>query len=126
MTIRNIEHFTNALWDWSCLDGCFTGKMRPTDIDGLIERNGRFLLLEAKSSGATLGRGQQRTYDALLATGYFTVIVIWGHKQQPERIRVSTKHNGKVVSIEQAANLDVLREMVRRWFVFANGFQNQN
>lgn len=125
MTINNLERFTANLWDWAILDGCFTGKMRPTDIDGLIERNGKFLLLEAKSPGVAIGYGQQRTYDALLRNN-FTIIIIWGKPQQPERIRVSTMHNGKVVTHERAADADVLRDVVKRWFLFANGFHNQN
>src|SRR5690349_8230975 len=119
MTINNVDRFVANLWDWAILDDCFTGKIRPTDIDGLVERNGCFLLLEAKSPGVSIGTGQQRTFDALLSKG-FTIIIIWGKPQQPERIRVSTMHNGKVVTHEQPANADVLRAMVRRWFLFVD------
>lgn len=120
MTIRNKQNYLDSIWDWSILNGCFKGKIAPTDIDGLVERNGRFLLLETKSPGVPINTGQQRTHDALLATGVFTVMVIWGNAGQPEKLRVSIQHNGKVAVQEMEADTDVLRDVVRRWFLFAD------
>ncbi len=40
MTIRSKEVFLQGLWDWAVLDGCFGNtRIRPTDVDGLIERH---------------------------------------------------------------------------------------
>jgi hypothetical protein len=41
MTINKLDAYVAGLWDWVCLDGCFGDtKIRPTDIDGLVERRG--------------------------------------------------------------------------------------
>lgn len=49
MTIRDINHFINALWDWGFLDGCFgDSKSRVGDIDGIVGHCGEILLLEGK------------------------------------------------------------------------------
>jgi hypothetical protein len=89
MTIRNKDHFMESLWDWKCLEGCFGGtRISPTDIDGLVEVNGNFLLLEAKSANAEPHMGQRLTFNALVNTGLFTVLVIYGSPGMPERMQV--------------------------------------
>ena len=66
MTIKNLEAFVENLWDWGFLDECFPGtRIRVTDIDGLVERNGHFLLIEAKSPGKDIPTGQRILFDRL-------------------------------------------------------------
>lgn len=118
MTIRNLKSFTGGLWDWGILDGCFGNtKIAPTDLDGLVERNGRFLVLEAKGSGKAIGYGQQKTFDAMQKTGVFTVIVVWGKPNMPEKLKVFTS---KATLEYEPADLNKLRAVVRQWFAWAN------
>ena len=123
--IRNLEKYRENWWDWTPLNGCFSGKIRVTDVDGLVERHGRFLLLEGKrlKSGQQpppIPRGQQYTHDALCATGLFTVIVLWGVPPLGpiSFVRVQTKQEtGKPIS----ASMDSLVKLVKRWFAWADG-----
>ena len=50
MTINDPVKFCAGLWDWGILNGCFGDTLiKPTDIDGFVERNGKFLFFETKS-----------------------------------------------------------------------------
>jgi hypothetical protein len=69
--------YKETLPDWGVLDGCFPGRIAPTDIDGVVEVRGRVLVLEWKRPEGRLPQGQAILIDRLVAKG-FTVFVIWG------------------------------------------------
>ena len=75
MTIQSEERFMASLWDWGILKGCFgDSKIEPTDMDGLVERKGHFLVLEAKQPGVKIKQGQWWTFNALVNTGYLPLL----------------------------------------------------
>lgn len=128
MTIHNLAAFIDALWDWACLDGCFPRGIRPTDIDGLVEIKGRFLLIEAKGRGRVLPAGQgytlkrlsERMAVACPACGHsfsvaarWTVILVWGAPQIPEHIAIWP-------GLPQPATLPMLRDAVASWATWAD------
>lgn len=84
-TIYNPELFIKSLpaqydgfFDWSFLRGKFPRGIMPADVDGLIEYDGNFLIFETKARFAMIPDGQRFTQQALLKTGYFTIVNIWG------------------------------------------------
>lgn len=118
MSIRNMKHYTAALWDWGVFDGCFGGKIAISDIDGLVERRGQFLLLEAKSPGSRIPDGQRYLHEALYRRGDFSLLYIWGKPGQPEWIhfrlpRPFPEYRGPVT-------LDELRAIVKWWYQMAD------
>ena len=114
MTIQDRDKYRDAAWDWDILDGCFgKGKIRPSDIDGVVERNGHFLFLEAKPQGKELGTGQRILFERLAAKPDITVLVLWGEKEQPEEMWI-------VGFDKQPCTLEDVRHYCRRWFAFAN------
>lgn len=117
MTIQNTDRYLRNLWDWGCLDGCFgDSKVRPTDIDGFVERRGRFLVIETKEPTAKVSQGQEITFQALARTRLFTILIVWGHPGKPERIRFISARDERYY---ENANLDTLRRIVGRWYHFA-------
>ena len=118
MSIHNPEKFVSTLWDWKCLDGCFGNtRIRPTDVDGFVERNGHFLWIETKSAGVCIPVGQQRTFDALVKLSRFTVLIIWGEPQSPvELLLIRPKGH----SHYPGASITKLRHIVRFWFAYAD------
>lgn len=105
------------IWDWGILDGCFGDtKIKPTDLDGFIERKGKFLVIETKSPNVEVTKGQQITFDALINTGYFTVIVVWGEANKPEKIKLITSQAQK----EYPGSIAKFREIVSRWYAWAD------
>lgn len=120
MTINNPDLYMAGVWDWKILDGCFgKTKIRPTDIDGFIERNGRCLYLETKRPGTNIPFGQRLTYHAWVRKGD-SVIVIWGEKDNPQSLQLfSPRHPPPDGKEYKYADLDKLRELVRMWFDMA-------
>lgn len=118
MTINNPNEYLENIWDWAILNGCFgQTKIRPTDIDGFVERNGKFLVIEAKSPGVEVNTGQMITLKRLIDTGRFTVIIVWGKKDNPEQITLMTS---RITKMYENASLTIFRDIVSRWFEWAN------
>lgn len=123
MTINNPTKFLETIWDWGILDGCFgETRIRPTDVDGLVERNHHYLLLEAKSPGVEVSAGQMRTYENFVQDAPATVIIIWGETNRPERLRVFTKHINQEFN---PANLQKLRDIVTEWYRRVDGARQE-
>lgn len=125
MTINNPSAFMQGIWDWKILDGCFgETKIKPTDIDGLVERDGNLLILETKSPDVSLPTGQELTFKRMVKQGIDAnklnvVIVIWGENGAPQRLRVYSRiyPDGKDID----GDIDTLRRYVSKWFEKANG-----
>lgn len=118
MTINNPEAYCKGIWDWGILRGCFGAtRIEPTDIDGHVERNGLFLWLETKRSGASIPEGQLITFKKLADRGD-TIMIIWGDTNKPEELLIIYP-GGEQRRIH--ADIEVLRERVSAWFNWANG-----
>jgi hypothetical protein len=116
VTIRNLDNYVNALWDWGFLDSCFGNtRIRVTDADGLVERNCHFLLIEAKGCGVPIPRGQAIMFDNMkLAFGdRFHILVVWGYTNKPTECQLWGF--GKMEADES-----VIKDIVSRWFDYAS------
>lgn len=51
----------------------------PSNVDGIAERNGRFLMMEWKRPGEKISTGQKILLQSLSLTPRFTVIIINGN-----------------------------------------------
>ena len=114
MTIRNKDNYMACLWDWGFLDDCFGGtRIKITDVDGLVERRGNFLMIEAKSPGAPIPKGQAIMFDKLVKDPKWNVLVVWGKPNEPEEAVVwgNKKFN---------ADAEKIKDVVRRWYEMAN------
>jgi hypothetical protein len=120
MTIQNAKLYMEGIWDWDILKGCFGDtKIEPTDIDGFVERKGKFLVLETKKPGVKINQGQWFTFNALINTGVFTVVIIWGLQNMPEEIQVLYPLPKRPTE-KKKGNIDDLRNIVSWWFKYAN------
>jgi hypothetical protein len=95
---------------WNCeLDGCFNKKKRPkieifsdcfpgkiglTDVDGFVEMNGNFLLLEWKPAAIDLSTGQRLAYERLPSS--FAVILVAGDAETMTVSHMAWARNGRV------------------------------
>jgi hypothetical protein len=118
MTIKNIDYFISQIWDWGFLDKCF-GKTRikVTDIDGFVERNGNFLVIECKSHDAKIPTGQSIMFSEMVKTGLFVVLIVWGEVNKPER--ALAMWNDKRKEYEPFTQSRFI-EFVENWFIYAN------
>lgn len=117
MTIKNMDLYVGGVWDWGMFDDIFPGKMRMGDVDGIIERNGRALMMEAKRPGVSVPKGQSIMFTNLAKSGYISTIVVWGDANQPEAMQVYAA--GKAHPKRPATTADV-RQAVAQWFAWAS------
>ena len=114
MTIRNLGNYLSQQWDWACLKGCFGNtKIEPTDIDGIVERFGHFLLLETKGVGVPLNTGQRIFLESWMGCPHHSAIIIWGPSGAPVAMQVFP---GPI----NDGDMDMLRGLVSEWFAKAN------
>jgi hypothetical protein len=99
---------------------CFPRKIAMTDIDGIVELGGNFLMLEWKQPPGALGRGQQIMIEKLTAKGMpFRVYVATGNSQTLETYEYSIYENGMVQHFLDT-NLDELRGSISEWASWAD------
>jgi hypothetical protein len=122
VTIHNADQYMAGVWDWAILDGCFgETKIKPTDIDGFVERNGKFLVLETKQPNVQrVPQGQELTFKALVKRAGAVVIVIFGEQNKPERLKVYSSMYPDGFDVEDPDGQH-LRDYVKVWFKRANG-----
>lgn len=119
LTIRNPELFVAGLWDWQCLDDCLPGKMKVSDIDGAIERNGQFLFIETKGPNVPIPMGQEIFYKNLHKKKDFTILYVWGTPGQVEELEMFYP-DGKMRTRKKPADLEDLKRIIRWWFGMAD------
>lgn len=118
--IHNPDKFIEGFWNWDILKGCFGDtKIKVMDIDGAIERNGKFLFIETKSLDASedIPMGQHIFFKMLVKNNGFIVIVVWGDKDNPVRAKTYTINS---ISEPFDCDIDKLKDMVSQWFEYAN------
>lgn len=88
MAIKNRNAYRDAAWDWDFLDECFKGtNIRLSDIDGVVEHNGRFLFIEAKPTNKRLSIGQEILFTRLARLSAVTVLILWGANGNPVKMQ---------------------------------------
>jgi len=122
--LRNKERMIASTWEWDFLNGCFLRGIKMGDVDGIVECSGFFLVLETKNPGAPKPVGQRILYEAMVKTGLFTVIYIWGKTNQPERIEImapeSWGEKGDIKTTKSPTDEKHLQAVVKTWFTKAN------
>lgn len=109
--IRDMQKFVSAICDWGPLNDCFQGKVRISDIDGMVERNGFFVFLEQKGAQMQIPVGQDIALSRLAQIQQFTVLIIFGNLDQEHGLEI--RRGGKKWIIR--SNLTVLKNCLSAW-----------
>lgn len=116
--IRDRAKYDRGIWDWGILQGCFGDtQITPTDIDGCVERHGKFLYLETKRPGIPVPKGQLIVLQQLARQGD-AVLVVHGEQDQVERITKLTPFGEQAY---EGADNGTLRQVVADWYAWADG-----
>lgn len=101
----NIEYFAHAL----------PRKLAFSDLDGIAEVNGHFLILEWKSHGGDIPTGQRILFERLTKLHRnISVVVVDGNPETMETRQVKYVHQG-VFSEWRACDLEGLFERIQSW-----------
>jgi hypothetical protein len=116
--IKDRKVFAERLWDWEFLNDCWEGRIRPTDIDGVVERNGYFLFLEGKPLRGKLGDGQKILFKML--TKEFkksSVFILYGEPGYPKEYQQII--GGKILN-KKSCNTKEIKRIFSTWFKAVN------
>ena len=124
----------NNVMRWVCeRDGCFNKKHRVklgrlsdalpgnigfTDVDGIVEINGKGLMLEWKGEAVPVPRGQHIMYVRLTRGKALTVIIVEGDAETMDVYSIGYYYDGKKIDTGKAS-LDTLVETIKSWVSFA-------
>lgn len=116
--LRSISNYASSFWDWTFLNGCFgLTKIKVSDIDGVVERNGHFLVIETKKPNEAMGGGQKIMYERLTQMEPFTLLVIVGEVNIPQRAELWTRAG---IQHYAPATIQTIQTLVTQWFDTAN------
>jgi hypothetical protein len=101
-----------GLRDYRWVADALPGRVAPMDLDCVLERRGKFLVMEFKPKGAPLPMGQRLTLKALVRLG-MDVWVVWEDGDKAE-VGAMDRH-GNVPFVE-TMRVNRLRRRVSEWF----------
>lgn len=107
--------------DWGWYKGILGRSKRvfPGDVDGLVEVNGRFLLIEWKyRKDAPESKGQARMLAALRRIPEFTVFEVAGDYSNPQQLTIHM-HNCKTQQYPLSGKL-ALKQWMSNWAEWAD------
>ena len=138
--IRSVVSYLRSMPDWTEFNSCFEpSKIRISDIDGIVERKGEFLVLDMKSPQVPMSQGQMMLYRAMQQKK-MTVVIVRGTTTHDipnarcrsgaeamivdmGRIVVKRLHilegDGSEWKMDPATNAD-LHDFIRAWYIKAN------
>jgi len=102
-------------------------KIGMSDVDGIVEINGKFLLIEWKYAEGHITVGQRIMFERMTALSpKITVLVVAGDPQTMEVYSYMKIYNGKMHPIERI-DLDGFRRRVKAWanLAWAGRFNGQ-
>jgi|14_taG_2_1085336.scaffolds.fasta_scaffold54588_2 hypothetical protein len=107
------------MWNWKPVSDLMPGKMGVSDIDGVCERNGHFMFMEAKRENEGMSLGQEIMLKKLsgLDPDKVRVLVVYGNKHTGEiqgYCRVTPAGIGEMKSARS------FKIAFRKWFNKAN------
>lgn len=91
----------------------------PSNVDGIAERNGHFLIMEWKRNGEKISEGQKRLLKALAATPRFMVVIIYGNTDNGTVIESFWQLTTDGKPFKAGIGFESFKEWYRLWYDFA-------
>ena len=93
----------------------------PSNVDGIAERNGHFLILEWKRSGEKVSEGQKRLLQALAANPRFMVVIIYGNTDNGTQIDSYWPLTQEGKPYKAGIGFESFKQWYREWYNYADG-----
>ena len=108
---------------FNLLADAFGGAIRPTDIDGQVERQGYFLTFEWKQRGGGIPQGQDIMFKNQTRLLHFesnqpacTVFVVWHEPGMPHEVYQLCVYRRGIKGPELQANIEYLWNQCFEWY----------
>ena len=113
-------YIEQILPNWAVFNECFAGtRIRITDVDGVVERNGKFLFIEVKQNTKTILTGQKILFEKLTENApHISVLLLYAHNVSKEMDiqEYAVFKNGEMTQDWTPTNTEEMKGYVKAWF----------
>jgi hypothetical protein len=93
----------------------------PSNVDGMLERNGQFLILEWKRPKEKVSNGQRIMLQALASKPSFMVVIIYGNTDNETVIDSYWLLTPEGKPVKAGIGFDSFKQFYRDWYALADG-----
>jgi len=93
----------------------------PSNVDGILERNGQFLILEWKRPKEKVSEGQRIMLQALAAKLGFMVVIIYGNTDNETVIDSYWVLTPEGKPVKYGTGFESFKQFYRDWYTLADG-----
>jgi hypothetical protein len=95
----------------------------PSNVDGIAERNGQFLILEWKRLGEKVSNGQRIMLQALASKPSFMVVIIYGNTDTETIIDSYWLLTPEGKPVKTGIGFESFKQFYRDWYALADGYK---
>ena len=95
----------------------------PSNVDGILERNGQFLILEWKRLGEKVSNGQKIMLQALAAKPSFMVVIIYGNTDNRTIVDSYWTLTPEGKPYKAGTGFESFKQFYRQWYELADGYK---
>ena len=95
----------------------------PSNVDGILERNGQFLILEWKRLGEKVSEGQRIMLQALASKPSFMVVIIYGNTDNETVIDSYWLLTPEGKPVKTGIGFESFKQFYRDWYTLADGYK---
>ena len=93
----------------------------PSNVDGILERNGQFLILEWKRPGEKVSTGQKIMLQALASKPDFMVVIIYGNTDNETVIDSYWLLTPDGKPVKSGVGFASFKQFYKDWYTLADG-----
>jgi hypothetical protein len=93
----------------------------PSNVDGILERNGQFLILEWKRPKEKVSNGQRIMLQALASKPSFMVVIIYGNTDTETVIDSYWLLTPEGKPVKSGIGFESFKQFYRDWYALADG-----
>ena len=95
----------------------------PSNVDGIAERNGHFLIMEWKRDAEKVSEGQKRLLQALASNPRFMVVIIYGNTDDGTIIDSYWLLTPEGKPVKTGIGFESFKEFYKDWYILADGYK---
>lgn len=95
----------------------------PSNVDGIAERNGHFLIMEWKRDAEKVSEGQKRLLQALASNPRFMVVIIYGNTDDGTIIDSYWLLTPEGKPVKTGIGFESFKQFYKDWYILADGYK---
>ena len=95
----------------------------PSNVDGIAERNGHFLIMEWKRDAEKVSEGQKRLLQALASNPRFMVVIIYGNTDDGTVIDSYWLLTPEGKPVKTGIGFESFKQFYKDWYILSDGYK---